>query len=251
MYVPAVENGDDSCLKDTNLFVSGNGHVEMLERHVAPSAVVIRQGEIGRTEVGCCHSHGSAGYTPPRFIALQLEACPAAEAVVKERSAQSCCVRSIALAVQIPIPASTACKFTATNISTTFQNAKFSIRNEQFFKTPGNYHGITTYGNPARTLPTLSSWSVTSSIEGGMRVAPRCVASVSTLSVCVMSPWSQGQNEDYSEWYEGGRHLHAAQHTTTTTMSDSGDPSHKTKNLRAILNKQDEILVSSRTSWSA
>jgi hypothetical protein len=125
MSVPAVENGDDSCLKDTNLFISGNGHVEVLERHVAPSAVVIRQGKIGRTEVGCCHSHGSAGYTPPRFIALQLEACPAAEAIVKERSAQSCRVRSIALAVQIPIPASTACKFTVTNISRHFRMKSF------------------------------------------------------------------------------------------------------------------------------
>ncbi len=40
----AVQDGDDSCFVDCNLLVRGNRHVEVLERHVAPAAVVIRQG---------------------------------------------------------------------------------------------------------------------------------------------------------------------------------------------------------------
>jgi hypothetical protein len=74
-------------LVDCNLLVRGNRHVEVLERHVAPAAVVIRQGWVRRTEVSCCYSQSCAIYTPSRLVALELKACPAAQAVVKEGSA--------------------------------------------------------------------------------------------------------------------------------------------------------------------
>jgi len=106
---PAVEDGDNSRLVDSNLLVSGNSHVEVLERHVAPSTVVVGQIRVGRTEVCCRHSHCSSGYTPSRLVALHLKACPTAQAVVEEGRAQSCCVRSIALAIQVSISASTSC----------------------------------------------------------------------------------------------------------------------------------------------
>jgi hypothetical protein len=106
---PAIDDGDNSRLVDSNLLVSGNSHVEMLERHVAPSTVVVGQIRVGRTEVGCRHSHRSFGYTPSRLVAFDLKACPTAQAVVEEGRAQSCCVRSIALAIQVSIPASTSC----------------------------------------------------------------------------------------------------------------------------------------------
>jgi hypothetical protein len=106
---PAVEDGDNSRFVDSNLLVSGNSHVEMLERHVAPSTVVVGQIRVGRTEVCCRHSHCSSRYTPSRLVAFDLKACPTAQAVVEEGRAQSCCVRSIALAVQVSIAASTSC----------------------------------------------------------------------------------------------------------------------------------------------
>jgi hypothetical protein len=81
----------------------------MLEGHVAPSTVVVGQIRIGRTEVGGCHSHCRARYTPSRLVALELKARSAAQAVVEESRAQSCCVGSIALTVQVPITASTSC----------------------------------------------------------------------------------------------------------------------------------------------
>jgi len=84
----------------------GDGEVEMLLRVVAPTAIGAR-----RTEVGGGDDHrgraiavlGAAG------VACKLKASAAGEAGVEESLTESCGVRAIAGAVEVPKSASSAC----------------------------------------------------------------------------------------------------------------------------------------------
>lgn len=90
----------------------GHGEIEMRARGVAPAAVIVWQGVVGRAEIGGCHQYGGAARVAPlavlRRVALHLEAGAAAEPVVKQRRAQCRRVHAVTLAVQISVPTSTA-----------------------------------------------------------------------------------------------------------------------------------------------
>lgn len=80
----------------------------MLEGRVAPAAVVVGEGEVGGAEVGGRDGDGS-GQAPFGVVgAGHFVASAAAEAVVEQRRAQRHRVRPVPLAVQVPIPTSSA-----------------------------------------------------------------------------------------------------------------------------------------------
>jgi hypothetical protein len=77
----------------------------MLKRQVTPAAVVIGKRGVGRAEVG--GGDGCDGReAPPRFVTFDLEASSAAEAVSKERAAESNGIGAVPLAVEVSVPAS-------------------------------------------------------------------------------------------------------------------------------------------------
>lgn len=80
-------------------------------RRVAPATIVAGKSEVRRAEVGGGYKDGRAARVAPSrvIVALDLEASAATQAIVEERCAQCCCVHSISLAVQIPVPTSTTC----------------------------------------------------------------------------------------------------------------------------------------------
>ena len=88
--VPSVGDGDDAAFVEGDLLEGGLGHVEVLERGVAPAAVGGGERDVGRAEVGGRHDDGgAAGDTPLRVVgALHLEARATRQAPVEQRRAQ-------------------------------------------------------------------------------------------------------------------------------------------------------------------
>lgn len=78
---------------------------------VAPASIVVREGVVRGAEVGGRHQDRRAARVAPLAVvhALDLEASPAAEPIVEQRRAQGCCVHSVSLAVQVPVPTGPAC----------------------------------------------------------------------------------------------------------------------------------------------
>jgi len=104
-HPPAVLDSYNAGLVDSDLLERGLSHVEMLKRQVTPAAVVIGKREVGRAEVGSCD--GCDGReAPPRFVTFDLEASSAAEAVSKERAAESNGIGAVSLAVEVSVSAS-------------------------------------------------------------------------------------------------------------------------------------------------
>lgn len=81
----------------------------MLERGIAPPAIVIGQSIVRRTEVGSGDGDGGRNTPFGVVVAPQLIASTAAQAIVEKGSAESCSVSPISLAVQVPIPTCTSC----------------------------------------------------------------------------------------------------------------------------------------------
>lgn len=96
---PSEGYWDNSCSVLSDFEESRLGHVEVLERRVAPATVVVRQGQVGRAKVGGGHDD-RAGEAPFRIsTAPELVTGAAAQPIVEQRRAQSCSVRSITLTV--------------------------------------------------------------------------------------------------------------------------------------------------------
>lgn len=64
VLVPLVNDRDDTASVDTDLFPGRLGHVEMLKRRIAPTSIVARKSEVGRTEIGGGDCNGSSFNTP-------------------------------------------------------------------------------------------------------------------------------------------------------------------------------------------
>lgn len=112
IMIPLVDDRDDSASVNADLLPSRLGHVEVLERRVAPSAIVVRQSEVGWAEIGRRHRHRRPFHAPPWIrlvIAHDLEALPARCAVVEQRRAQRRRPRPVPSLVQVPVPTSSAC----------------------------------------------------------------------------------------------------------------------------------------------
>lgn len=125
---PAIRNGHNAGAVLGHLKEHWHGKIEMGSGRVAPAAVVIGLGVIGGAEVGGGDEDGGVPWVAPlplRLIsAFQLEARAAAEPVVEQRCAQRRRVHAVPLAVQIPVPTSSAC-----NQLTTLQfKLKFVIK---------------------------------------------------------------------------------------------------------------------------
>lgn len=118
MYVPSEGNGHDSGSVLSDLEERRLGQVEVLEGRVAPAAVVVRQGVVGRAKV--CGGDGDGVREAPSrvVVAPHLVACPAAQSVVEQGRAQRCGVCAVPLAVQVAVPACPSCQKTPQNHST-------------------------------------------------------------------------------------------------------------------------------------
>ena len=113
---PTVRNGNNPGAVLSDLEKHGHGEVEVGTRRVAPTAIVAGKSIVRGAEVGGGDEDGGAtGVTPFGVVgALDLEASAAAKTVVEQRGAQRRRVDSVALTVEIPIPASTPCIHTHT-----------------------------------------------------------------------------------------------------------------------------------------
>lgn len=104
---PSEGNGDDPGSVLGDLEECGLGHIEVLERGVAPATVVVGEGIVRGAEVGGGDGDGP-GEAPLRVVvALHLVAGPAAQAVVEQSGAEGRGVGPVALAIQVAIPTST------------------------------------------------------------------------------------------------------------------------------------------------
>lgn len=81
----------------------------MLERRIAPTAVVVGQGQVRGAEVSGSDSDGTGQAPFGVVVASHLVTRPAAQAIVEQSSAECCSVSPIPLAVQITVPTSTPC----------------------------------------------------------------------------------------------------------------------------------------------
>ena len=81
----------------------------MTEGRIAPSAIVIGEGVVGWTKVGCRDGDGVMQAPFGVVIALQLITSSAPLSVVEESCAESRRVCTVALAVQIPVPTCSSC----------------------------------------------------------------------------------------------------------------------------------------------
>lgn len=101
---PSKRDGDDAGLVVSDLLEDGLGEVEVAEGRVAPTAGVVREGVVGRAEVGGGDDDGAREAPAVVVDAADLEAGAAAEAVVEEGGAQRRRARAVPLAVQVPVP---------------------------------------------------------------------------------------------------------------------------------------------------
>ncbi|CAA7406336.1 unnamed protein product [Spirodela intermedia] len=98
-------DGDDAGAVLRDLEEHRHGQVEVRARGIAPAAVVRGKGEVRRAEVGGGDDNGgAAAVAPPGVVrALDLEAGPAAKAVVEQSRAQCRRLHAVSLAVQVPV----------------------------------------------------------------------------------------------------------------------------------------------------
>ena len=107
-----VDHGHDATAVDANLEPGGLGHVEVLAGRVTPAAVIIRQGVVGRAQVGGGDGHRCATYAEPRVrlvVAGDPVALPTRGAIVEQRCAQRRRVRAVARGVQVAVPTGASC----------------------------------------------------------------------------------------------------------------------------------------------
>lgn len=107
--LPLVSHRHDPSLEHRNLLVCGHGHVEVLERQVAPPAIVVWETRIGGTEIGCCHRYGLARQAPFTTRTRYLVAGAARQPLIEEGQAQGHRVGPVPRSVQVPVPTSTSC----------------------------------------------------------------------------------------------------------------------------------------------
>lgn len=93
----------------SNLQESRLGHVKVLERRIAPPAVVVGQVIVRGAEVSGSDSDGTGEAPFGVIVAFHLITRPAAQAIVEQSSAECCSVSPIPLAVQITVPTCTPC----------------------------------------------------------------------------------------------------------------------------------------------
>ena len=95
-----VHDGDDATFINTNLLPGRLGHVEVRPWRVAPAAVVIGEGIVGRAEVRGRHRHRDAWFAPHRIcqlaIACNLVALSTCRTVVEQHRAQRRRPRAVA-----------------------------------------------------------------------------------------------------------------------------------------------------------
>jgi len=105
---PSVLNRDDSSPKLSNVLKNGLREIEVLQRRIAPTTVVIGKRIVGRAEVSSS-DNDRTGKAPLRVsVALDFIASTATETIIEQCSAQSRGVGTVALAIQIAIATSTA-----------------------------------------------------------------------------------------------------------------------------------------------
>jgi hypothetical protein len=102
--LPLVQHRNNASFIDSNLLERRNSHVEVLQRQVTPSSIVVGECQILWTEVGRCHLDHCIWHTPPGLITFDLVASAATEAILEKRTAQSHSVCAIARTVEIPVP---------------------------------------------------------------------------------------------------------------------------------------------------
>jgi len=105
--LPAVRDRDDAGAVLCDFEEHGHGEVEVWSGRVAPSSIVAGESVVRRAEVRGRHQdRGAASVAPTRVVrALYLEARAAAQPAVEQRRAQRSRVHTVALAVQVPVPA--------------------------------------------------------------------------------------------------------------------------------------------------
>jgi len=109
--IPLVHDGDDTAAVDTDLLKCRLRHVEVRAMLIAPTP--LGQRHVGRAEVCGRDGHRDTRFTEHRVSSLAVTgdfvALPARGAVVEEDRAQRRRPRTIALGVEVPIPARAAC----------------------------------------------------------------------------------------------------------------------------------------------
>jgi hypothetical protein len=85
--VPLITHRHDPAPVHSNLQKRRHGHIEMLERPVAPPAIVVGETGIGGTEICCCHRYRSARQAPLAPLTYNLEASSTGQALVEECAA--------------------------------------------------------------------------------------------------------------------------------------------------------------------
>ncbi len=104
---PSVGNRDNPSSVLGNALEDRLREIKVLERRVTPSSSIVREGIVWWAEIGGSDHNGAWQAPFWVFRAPNLIARSAAQPTVEQSCAQSCCVRSIPLAVQVPIPTST------------------------------------------------------------------------------------------------------------------------------------------------
>lgn len=103
---PLVSYRDNSSSVLSNVLEHRLREIKMLLRRIAPTACIVGEGVVRWAKIGSC-DHNGAGQAPFGVInTLNLIARPTAQTVVEQSRAQGCSVRSITLAIQIPIATS-------------------------------------------------------------------------------------------------------------------------------------------------
>lgn len=100
---PAEGDGHNAGAVLCYLKEGGLGEIKVLERRIAPAAVVVREGVIRGAEIGGGDDEG-AGKAPLRIVgAPHFVASPATEPIVEQRGAEGRSVRPVPLAVEVAI----------------------------------------------------------------------------------------------------------------------------------------------------
>ena len=112
-YIPLVHDRDDATFINTDLLPGWLGHIKVRPWRVAPAAIIIGEGVVGRTEV--CGSDGdrNAGLAKQRVctlaVACNLVTLPARGAIIKQHGAQSGRACPVSFGEEVAIPACATC----------------------------------------------------------------------------------------------------------------------------------------------
>jgi hypothetical protein len=163
--LPFVEDRNNSSNGCSELEEGRHGKVEVLERRIAPSAVVVGQRPIGRTQIGGRHSQpGCSWHAPLRFIAYQRVASSTPQAGVEKSRAQRCCVGSIACGVQIAISTCTTYKPTTSAPSTLAHSfmlkdlLNLGVRRLSLHNIPDQSSAVQLKNNSNCSRPSCNNW---------------------------------------------------------------------------------------------